>query len=282
LADTIIQDRPDRQGIILLGYAEDTDQIIDVLKENLPDIITREKLHSLDNFTGKMPIQLGFTSWDVEFTHNAKRTLDEIRHTVKPTILDHHLFKTISPEKVDEAERELERFSDKRNELSLQLQDSLIYKHLRMDQEVQFEHVKPNGTVITLVPGRIVELLSWTLKVKRTGFRGRSMYDGINVPKDQGDYAITEAKEGSWILKHAYYSSDDRMKGEMYNVNTPLEIYPGKIRYTDLEVDVVRKVGEAPRIIDLDKLEAAVEAGFITDKLADLAREKAKEVYRDI
>ncbi|WP_455367262.1 DUF402 domain-containing protein [[Eubacterium] cellulosolvens] len=280
ITETRIQDRHDRQGIILSGFSEDTDQIVEVLKNALPDLIVREKF-TLNHLTGKIPFQLGFASWDIEFTYNTKRALDEVRHTVKPTIIGYHLLKGISPERVDELEKDIQ-ISNKRSELSQRLKEDLIYRFLQTGQEVQIEHVKPNGTIIHLVPGKIISLSHESFKVKRSGFRGRSYYDGINVPKGAGDYAITEINEAAWILKHIYYSNDGRKKGEMYNINTPIEIYPSHVRYVDLEVDVVRRDNNDVYIIDLDKLKMAIEEGFITEKLGELAKKKADDVYRHL
>ena len=281
ITETRIQDRHDRQGIILSGFAEDTDQIVEVLKNALPDLVIREKF-TLNHLTRKTPLQLGFTSWDVEFTYNTKRALDEVRHTVKPTIIGHHFLKVISPERVDKLEKDPQISDNKRVELGQRLKEDLIYRLLQTGQEVQFEHVKPNGTIIHLVPGKIISLFHESFEVKRSGFRGRSYYDGINVPKGPGDYAITEINEAAWILKHTYYSNDGRKKGEMYNINTPIEIYPSHVRYVDLEVDVVRRDNNDVYIIDLDKLKIAVEQGFIAENLGEIAKRKADDVYRHL
>ena len=279
-SETVITDRYDRQGVVLSGYAEETDTVIEILKEEVPETVTRERSLILDDFAGKMQILPGFSSWDVEFTFNSKKTLDQIRNTVKPTILDHHLLKVVSPERVDEAEAELERFPEGRDELGRKLKNTLIYRHHGVGAEIQFEHVKPDGAVINLVGGKILASSPGQLTVKRTGFKGRTSYDGVDVPKEPGDYALTEVKEASWVIRHRYFSQDNVLKGEFCNISTPVELYPDKVRYVDLEVDVVRKTGGPCRIIDMDKLDAALDAGYIGGELRDRAKEKAQGVYR--
>ena len=77
----------------------------------------------------------------------------------------------------------------------------------------------------------------------------------------------------------------DELKGTYANINTGVEVYPsngtspGKIRYVDLEIDVVRApADEPPRIIDQHLLKRAVQRGFITEDVAELSQTKAKLV----
>ena len=57
-------------------------------------------------------------------------------------------------------------------------------------------------------------------------------YDGLDVEKEAGDYAITLFQEGAWSSRTSYYGSGGRLKGEYWNINTPIEIYPEKIHYS--------------------------------------------------
>ena len=76
-------------------------------------------------------------------------------------------------------------------------------------------------------------------------------------------------------MKNAYFSKDGKMKGEYYNVNTPVELYPFGARYIDLEIDVVRRAGERPFIVDREKLELLVKEGKISRPLEKKAVEVA-------
>ncbi|MEM3018444.1 MAG: RNA-binding protein, partial [Candidatus Bathyarchaeia archaeon] len=55
-----------------------------------------------------------------------------------------------------------------------------------------------------------------------------------------------------------------------------------KIRYVDLEIDVVRRLGEKPQIVDSHELDRAVEYGHISDKLAQNAKETARKLIVEL
>ncbi|GAI07944.1 unnamed protein product, partial [marine sediment metagenome] len=117
----------------------------------------------------------------------------------------------------------------------------LIQDNFRPGNIVRIEHVKPEGQLIQLTPGKIrdFEPNSTKVVIKREGLRtGR--YDGLGIIKEEGDYAITETQQGSWVVIHSYYSMTDELKGQFYNINTPVEFYPDRIRYVDLHIDVIR------------------------------------------
>ncbi|MDW8103257.1 MAG: DUF402 domain-containing protein [Anaerolineae bacterium] len=99
--------------------------------------------------------------------------------------------------------------------------------------------------------------------LRRWRYKGRGQYDGLNLPKEEGDYALTEVKEGSRILKHTYFGREGNLKGEFFNINTPVELYPGFIRYVDLEVDVVRWPDGQVRVVDEEELQKVVSRGCL-------------------
>jgi len=110
--------------------------------------------------------------------------------------------------------------------------------------------------------------------VKRSFSQGR--YDGLDLPIEEGDYSLTEVQEGAWYVKHAYYSKGGRLKGEYYNINTPVELYPYGARYLDLEIDVVRRVGGKPSIVDREDLALLAKDGGIGAGLEKKALEVAE------
>ena len=73
------------------------------------------------------------------------------------------------------------------------------------------------------------------------------------------------------MLKHSYFDRGENLKGEFYNINTPIEFYPDLIRYVDLEVDVVRWPGGQVKLIDEADLRRAVASGYIGQNLAEKA-----------
>ncbi|MEM3151510.1 MAG: DUF402 domain-containing protein [Candidatus Bathyarchaeia archaeon] len=276
-AEVTIGDKEDLQGVYVKGEAEKTDIVIKLLRNVMPDTIVRERIPLGNSWQigGKIRLYGGFAFYEVEFPSNSKKLLDELRSEVISTVINHHQLKIIASEKVKEEELILSLYPEKRIELSLKLKHELIYNNYKIGKTIFIEHVKLNGEVLNLSEGKILSFKDKTLTLKRL-IKGEGIYNGINERKEAGDYVITEAEEDSWILKHAYFSKNGELKGEFYNINTPIEFYPDKIRYIDLEVDVVNK--GFIKVIDLEKLERALEEGFISEKLAEKTLKLVEEL----
>ncbi|MBS7622551.1 DUF402 domain-containing protein [Candidatus Bathyarchaeota archaeon] len=282
--DVTVVDRPDRQGIRVEGEAEMAECVVLSLLKALPDMIVREvyipDLMQKER-TGRFRLQAGYLLFDVEFPYGCKTYLDDVRSQVVPTIKNHHLLKTVDPETVDVYEAMLRSDPERRDELSSLAQKNLVYQRLRAGGILQIHHVKPNGSIVRLSDARILRFEDGTLSLQRR-IVGDGKYDGLDVKKTGTDYAVTLAEEGSPTLKHSYFSYGGGLKGEFYNVNTPVEFYPDKIRYVDLEVDVVRRPGEKPQIVDSDKLDQAVERSYISLRLAQAAKEIARKLVVEL
>ncbi len=108
------------------------------------------------------------------------------------------------------------------------------------------------------------------------------MYDGLGIPKEPGDYAVTEVEIGEWHFKTEYFSRDGRLKGTYVNLNTPVELYPYGIRYVDLEVDVCMWPDGRVEKLDEEKLEKAMEEGLVSEKLVKLVRKKLVKIFEDL
>ncbi len=203
----------------------------------------------------------GDAALQCEFPGGAKAKLDRIRATVLHTVAGHHRYKahTETSEDIDE--------------------DLLVLQFPAVGSELRIEHVKPDGKVLLLGRGRVVESdPERKMLILEREIRGGGHYDGLGVAKEQGDRARTEFWDLAWGYRTRYYSRDGALKGEYFNINTPLEIYPDRVRYIDLEIDIVRRPGEEPRLIDDDLLEKAVAAGHFSPRLAEHAREVAQRV----
>jgi len=124
--------------------------------------------------------------------------------------------------------------------------------------------------------GVLLEAVGNRILLKRSFSQGR--YDGLDLPIEGGDYGLTEAREGSWHVKNAYFSKEGKLKGEYYNVNTPVELYPFGARYIDLEIDVVRRAGERAFIVDREKVELLEKEGKISQRLEKKAIEVASHL----
>jgi Ribonuclease G/E len=212
-----------------------------------------------------------------EFPGGAKEKLDEIRSKVTATIAGHHKYKAGGEITVD----------SKEETLKVEREDKGLYKAdlscmPSVGAMLTIEHVKINGEVMILGRGKVVssDPKKGIVKVERKITPG-GRYDGLDMEKEEGDRALTEFREGSWSYKTCYYSRLARLKGEYYNINTPLEIYPDRIRYVDLEIDVVWVQGQA-KILDREKLLKSVEKGYIGDELASKAQTVAETIAKEL
>ncbi|MFW9807316.1 MAG: DUF402 domain-containing protein, partial [Candidatus Thorarchaeota archaeon] len=158
------------------------------------------------------------------------------------------------------------------------------------------EHVKLDGRNIVLARGRVAETNSKGFVIRRQ-FRhtnrklklGQDTYESVDVVSSEGDYALTQVVPGALTLVTDYYSREGFLKGTYININTGVEVYPsngnspGRIRYVDLEIDIVKApITENPRIIDQHLLKRAVQRGFITKEMAEESRSKAQAIFDEL
>lgn len=279
--EAIVDDREDKQGVVIRGDGDKLLKAIEVMAEKLFDMVTRPKEISYDDIQEEVQVDSSLASFEVEFPSLSKSTLDRLRDEVVPTARDHHKLKILAPNYVDSMEGQLSRFPERRQRIEDMLRRSLVFNYFQKGREVRIEHVRPEGDVISLSRGEVMDFdpENALIKLRRQsrGFRG-GLYDSLGVAKEEGDYAITEGREHDWGLKHTYYSRDDRLKGEFFNISTPIELYPGTIRYIDLHVDVVRWPDGRSKIVDTEKLQASLRGGYLSTRLADKAMSVAEEL----
>jgi hypothetical protein len=264
-AQVEIHDRYDRQGVLLEGDPEEVDAVVGVLRRGLPDPVCCP-----------MEAPAGRARVAFEFHAEVKQALDGLRCEVLPTLPSHHYFKSIAPERVDQAERQLTHDAGRAGELAKRLREDLIRRHYHHGMPLPIRHVKPDGRAYDL-RGRFSGWREGRVLLERR-FRGGGSYDSLNLPKREGDHGILEVREGSWISRRAYFRADNSLIGELYNIGTPAELYPDHIRYLDLEVDVLHLPGQPPRVIDLDELEHELTTGTLTARLGEHAEHLAREV----
>ena len=265
-----IFDRDDRQGIIVTGGVDDRNAIVELIRNSFIDVIHR-------TFTDD---EIDRT--ELEFPYLAKKGLDELRHAVVHTVNHHHRLRIIDSHDVDRTETgPLADHPEKQDEISRGLSERLIWDTYQTGKHLRIEHVKMNGQVIFLSEGEIIECnpVERTLLLKRSQFKGRSRYDGLKTPKQKGDYAMTALREGAFSYHHTYFRHDGEVIGTYYNINTPIECYPDKIRYVDLDIDVVRWPDGTVEIIDEDMLDRSAQRGFLGTALQKKAKDLARELY---
>jgi hypothetical protein len=235
----------------------------------------------------------GTSNADIEFPLEVKDLLDKVRAKIRPTIDRHHFYKSAGyAPLVDLAESIIEERPDERNYVMAKLEKTVHSDMPRVDDPINVEHVKLDGRAIILSRGRVIETTSDFIVIRRQ-FRYTSRKlkiaeaypDEVTVPRDEGDYAVTKVFPGASTLFTDYYSREDQLKGTYVNINTGVEVYPcsstapSRIRYVDLEIDVIRlpKKGDI-KIIDQHLLKRAVQRGFITKETAEQAIETADSV----
>lgn len=211
----------------------------------------------------------------------AKEYLDGIRGKITPTVGGHHSLKSFGDEAstlVDCAEAQLA--------LGAGVKGWGIEYYLAKRSEgriILVEHHKPDGQIVNLGRYRVEAVrlegeqvvLELSKRIKTPG-----TLDGLGVEKRPGDTAKTRVKTGEWYMIHEYYTPSGNLLGVYANINTPIEIGPGRIKYFDLYIDVVKKPGEKPEVIDQDQLQQAREAGLIREDLYEKALETTDYLVR--
>ena len=270
--DAAVSSRPNGHRLTVFGIEGAVEEVVRTLVEAIPDVLPRPRGFHGCSGVGVDP----YMTYELELTRNSKIFLDGVRASVTPTVPRHHMLKIVNPELVDEAERpgvDLKAEGER-------LLGELVYGRVRVGSRMCVEHVKPSGFTVRLW-GTVREFDrgSCTITLERR-FVGGGFYDGLGVRKERGDWGVTLVREGCWTLVHVYHSASGRLKGEFYNVNTPIEVYPRTCRYADLEVDVVRLPDGRVRVIDFEKLEKAVWKGFVTEPLMEKALTVAEKLRR--
>jgi hypothetical protein len=243
---------------------------VSMLKKTFKEVRSR-----LDRSGVLEPVYVGEKIFFTQFTTIDLSILDRVRSSATPTSPMHHVIKTFS------SSQEISDLLD--SFVSSGIDSSIIvegYRKYVLDQiehnrYVSILHVKPFSKPYTIGPGRVAEYSiindRLTLSMIRD-IRGSGLYDGLDIPKERGDYAVTFIVEDSYITPHIYFGSNTGLKGIYINVNTPIKIINerfGRIIaiYNDLEVDSVVDSSGNHRVIDLDRFEQLKESGYIAGDL---------------
>ncbi len=209
-------------------------------------------------------LQDGECITEVMLNGRAKLLLDNVRNNVMPTIIGHHAYKTLRRSTVllDLVEALLGRCSD-RIGFSNEFMRQLMSRRYR----VGIVHIKPGGKVIRLGIAEALKLEPDDIVLMRR-LRSGGYLDGLGVPKEEGDLAITCTSIGSEYLTHVYVDHAWRPKGIYVNINTPVEFTGANILYIDLAVDVVKRWDSTEaRVVDYDEYKSYRDMGVVPSKL---------------
>ncbi|MGV8073869.1 MAG: DUF402 domain-containing protein [Syntrophobacteraceae bacterium] len=264
--DISVSDAEDFQGIELYGGTERVSQFITFFQDRLLDAVLLELIPEEDT---DETIMAG-----IELPGASKQLLDEIRRSVLPTVSKHHRFQIIGAGSLDQIEAYLRRHPEKQEFVDSRLFNETILLPLEKRGTARLEHIRPSGKALRPREGRLLSIEGNRIVFRRSFYEGR--YDGLDITIQPGDYGLTEIKEGQWYIKHTYFRRNGEMLGEYFNINTPVELYPYGARYLDLEIDIIRRAGEEPFIIDQEKLSLLAEKGCIGTALEAKALEVAE------
>ena len=213
----------------------------------------------------------------VWFGRESRFELDALRREVTTTMAGHHRIKAAAnaaSAAVDFAEAVCK--PDSTGEFPFDVTTRQFGPDV--GDRVAIGHGKPDGRRIVLGRGEVTARdVDGKLTVERE-MSGGGTYDALGVERVAGDIATTTFVEGRWWYATVYKGTDGERRGTYVNVCTPVEVFPDEVRYVDLHVDVVKTADGEVRRVDDDELDAAVETGHVSERLADRARQVAASI----
>jgi len=213
----------------------------------------------------------------IPFALDDKRLLDRVRARRVTTVPYHHLAKACG-EKFSALVDALESFSRRLTDEQLSNRILEVLEGEVRDEHMRILHETPSGKVVEIEGAAdVVSRRPLIIKLRRK-IVGKGVYDGLGLPKEEGDVAISVVTLGSYVLPHAYFSAVGRLKGLYVNVNTPVETCPPSVVwYVDAYVDVVWSREQGLRIVDLEELR---NSRVFSDSAISKFEAIAQEVFR--
>ncbi len=218
----------------------------------------------------------GAGSW-FWFGRNSRFALDEIRREVTATMAGHHRIKAGSKgasTAVDFVESlSADEIAGVDGDADTKFPFAAVIDNFgpTVGDEITINHGKPDGRLFSLGSGTVTERDSESITLVRE-LTGGGRYDGLGVPRSDGDTATTTFQEGRWWYPTVYRTRDDELIGTYVNICTPIECFPDAVRYIDLHVDVLKYPDGTVERVDDDELAAAVTNGDLSDELAEKTR----------
>ena len=209
----------------------------------------------------------------VWFGRECRFALDDVRREVTTTMPGHHRIKAGAADAsagVDLAEALCDPDADAEFPFTIVRE---VFGPTEGDA-VGIRHGKPDGRMIRLGEGEVTAVDEDGITVERSMSPGGS-YDGLDVPREAGDVAVTKLTEGRWWYPTTYRGDDGTVKGTYVNVCTPVELFPDAVSYVDLHVDVVKHADGTVERVDDGVLDESVAAGNTPEPLAEKARSVA-------
>ncbi|WP_336328458.1 DUF402 domain-containing protein [Halovenus sp. HT40] len=284
LADLLPEDPPEGWGIDWSPIADHADlddlgAVIDALGERAGAL--DDELSDTADPDGVAPQAYArdeATCW-LWFGRESRFALDDRRRSVTTTMPGHHRIKAgtnTASTAVDFVEGVCGDLGSDPEEFPFAVVTEQFGP--REGDRVGIGHGKPDGRLIDLGPAEVTKRTEDGQVTVRREISSQGSYDALGTDREPGDAAVTKVKEGRWWYPTVYRGEDGESKGTYVNICTPVEVFPNEIRYVDLHIDVIKRPGGTTEIVDEDELAAAVEAGTISEALAEKARTVANAV----
>ena len=268
---------PERWGVEWHGAAIDAS--MDALDDALSPLVDRatevESALAADVAPEAVLATPAATTW-VRFGRASRFALDEARGAVTDTIPGHHRIKAGS-EAAGDAVDFLEALDHSLDGFPFAAATSAFGP--QEGDTVRIVHGKPDGTEFGLGRGTVTNRDPEKQRVTvRRELSSAGTYDALGTDREPGDTATTRFQEGRWWYPTVYRGDDGTPKGTYVNVATPIEVFPGAVRYVDLHVDVIKRPDGSVELVDEDELAAARDAGHVPPGAAERATETAERV----
>jgi predicted RNA-binding protein associated with RNAse of E/G family len=99
---------------------------------------------------------------------------------------------------------------------------------------------------------------------------------------DTGYKWVTKWEEGKNHTVTEFIDATGKLVGAYFDIGSTVTKTPSGFEYDDWYLDVFQPAGERPVLLDENEMEQAVQAGFLTEEQAEIARREADRLIRQL
>ncbi len=275
----------DGWGIIWRTAAQDaTDEFLVTEIENL--VVEAKTLkNELDSVTAVGRIRGGELTTYVHLSGHAKAVCDTLRAHLLPTLPGHHKYKSHSDiynTTIDALERELPAEVLSSRTATLSLLSSINTLQEPIEPTLRIMRWAPDGRLLNQgnADRTADDIQAGWVDVRKPLLSKAHYPRGLQIPQEEGDYALIRFNESSWHAIARYYSQDNTWQGDCASITTPISIFSDRIYLADLHVAVVRGQEQEPEIIGMNLLEHLCKQGVVTTALVEKVREESNTLLQ--
>jgi hypothetical protein len=269
--DVEITDLDYKQGVILEGEESALDALIG-WRIVFHDTVTRRR---------------GPISWRLSSLLYQNPFSTKSEHRVVPTLINHHRLKIIAPDQVDRIEEFACSATGKEGRTQLQNGEVIGYGISTKGEKDRHRACQTGrqGTSSVGGRGRRSELpLREASDSKELQIQRRDPNTtGLKYQSEEGDYAVSEVRGGRMVITGTLIIEfKGKRLGIYHNINTPVEFYPDRIRYVDLEIDVVQYPDGRVEVVDERESAKRFEQGYLSRKMRGKAIREASRLKKKL